>query len=207
MICEQRFLEEIVGRCHQVYDRFMTASMGGNLSLRLPEGDRFLIKSTGRNLGEVTERDFVVVDAEGNTLAGEGKPSKEVFMHLGIYRVRPDVGAVVHHHGPNCVAFACHGATIPLVTITGQNALGPRIPVVPHAQSGSRELATYTTAAFIDPAVKVAVLSDHGVIVGGPDLNMAYNWADLIEDQARVAIKYFQLQALRQVGVWEPARY
>lgn len=197
---DYQFVEALIYRCHQVYQRMLATAAGGNLSLRLPPGDRFLITTTGSNLGDIGPHDVVVVDASGKVVQGEGKPSRETSLHLGIYRVRPDVGAVVHHHAPTCVAFACHGQSIPLLTGTGKRNLGPRIPLVPPAPSGSPELAAMVTEAYRDPEVKVAFLEDHGVVVAAADIETAYNLADLVEDQAKVGLAWLQLEFIKRGG-------
>jgi len=55
---------------------------------------------------------MVIVDYDGNKLAGERDSSTELPMHLEIYRNRPDANAVVHAHPPYATGFAVAG--IPL---------------------------------------------------------------------------------------------
>ena len=71
----------------------------GHLSLRDPEGRGFWMKRNRMDLGEILgPGDFVLVDWEGNKLAGEGGRHSEWPIHSEILRVRPDVQVVVHTH-------------------------------------------------------------------------------------------------------------
>ena len=53
--------------------------------------------------------DMVVIDSQGNQLYGTRKVSSEIGMHLTIYRMRPDVRAIVHAHPCTATAFASAG--------------------------------------------------------------------------------------------------
>ena len=66
--------------CARLYNRGLTVSAGGNMSVRLND-DEILITPSGRNKGMLNESDMIVVDMEGKPLT-EGKPSIETFMHL-----------------------------------------------------------------------------------------------------------------------------
>ncbi|MCU0733990.1 MAG: methylthioribulose 1-phosphate dehydratase [Methylotetracoccus sp.] len=71
----------------------------GNFSVKLPDG-RIAITVSGTHKGQLTERDIMLIDAEGRAL-DERKPSAESLLHTSIYRRYPEVGAVLHPHSPN----------------------------------------------------------------------------------------------------------
>src|SRR5450756_2544443 len=96
-----RKLVEIAKR---LYDKNMNAALGGNVSMRL--GDEIAITPAGINKGFMTEGDVVVVDMDGTKLRGNGQPSSEGKMHYEIYKLRPEVQAIVHAHPPFAVGFA-----------------------------------------------------------------------------------------------------
>ena len=54
----------------------------------------------------------VVTDVHGKRLKGAHKPSSEFLMHELCYVERPDVGAVVHAHPTNCIAFSLAGVSL-----------------------------------------------------------------------------------------------
>ncbi len=71
----------------------------GHLSLRDPEGRGFWMKRNRVGLGEIVgTEDFVLVDMDGNKVAGSGGRHSEWPIHSEIYRLRPDINAVAHTH-------------------------------------------------------------------------------------------------------------
>ena len=76
----------------------------GNISVRLDE-ERIAITASGRHKGKLTEKDILLVDLEGKPVNG-GRPSAETLLHILIYRLYPDVNAVVHTHSPNATLIS-----------------------------------------------------------------------------------------------------
>jgi ribulose-5-phosphate 4-epimerase/fuculose-1-phosphate aldolase len=71
----------------------------GHFSLRDPEARGFWMKRNRMGLGEIVSADdFVLVDMEGNKIAGSGGRHSEWPIHSEIYRLRPDINAVAHTH-------------------------------------------------------------------------------------------------------------
>lgn len=185
--------QELVSVSRQIFARNLTSATSGNISARVPgHPEQVLIKATGKSFGDVEEEDFVLVDLEGNILAGSGKPSKEIRFHLGIMRTRPDVGAVFHGHSAYATAYVTARGDLPVVTAAAEGNLG-KIAIVGFAPAGSVELAEMVNRAFKDPELKAAVLTRHGFITVGPDVHRAFYLADVLEDNARVAFLMAQL--------------
>ncbi len=116
------------------------AATDGNLSVRLDQG-RILVTPTGFSKGMMSPEDMVIVDLHGKKLSGFYNPSSEITMHLTIYRMRPDVGAIVHAHPCTATGFASAGIALdePLcseIVIT----LGA-VPLAPYATTGTMELS------------------------------------------------------------------
>ena len=61
---------------------------------------------------------LIEMDPAGNIIsAPEGlKPSSEFRMHLEVYRLRPDVSAIVHNHSTYATAYALCG--LPEITVS-----------------------------------------------------------------------------------------
>jgi HCOMODA/2-hydroxy-3-carboxy-muconic semialdehyde decarboxylase len=79
----------------------------GHLSMRHPHApDRFLMtKSVAPALATV--EDIVELDLSGHACEGEMRPLfLERFIHGEIYRLRPDVNAIVHSHSPSVIPFS-----------------------------------------------------------------------------------------------------
>lgn len=171
--------------CQRAFLLGMQVSTGGNISLRLKE-NLFLAKPSGVSLFDLKEEDLLVVDDSGKVVEGDGKPTKDLDCHLNIYRVRKDVGGVVHYHSPYSTAFAIRGRGIPLKTVHSKRILG-KTPVIPPEKDGSDALAYWVGKTFSDPTIHVAILSGHGIISAGTDLRHAQNLAELLEETARIA--------------------
>ncbi len=172
------------------YDRGLVAARGGNLSIRIPGTERVLITPSGISLRDITPDIIIEVDIHGNLLRGKKnlKPSKETPFHTSIYRIRSDVIAIAHVHPPFSTALSLKDKPFPLVTAPGMVNL-VKVPLVEFALMGTKELCDYVSeAAKQNMEVKALLLKGHGVIAMGSDLASAYYIADLVEDNAKVAL-------------------
>ncbi len=185
--------QDLVTVSARVFERGLTSATSGNPSARVPgRPEQVLIKRTGKSFGDVRPEDFLLVDLDGNVLEGEGKPSKELFFHLAVYRRRPEVGAVLHGHSPYATAYVTAKGELPIVTAAAEAGL-TRIPVVGYAPPGSMDLARMVEATFSDPQAKAAVLLRHGFVTVGSDIYNSFYLADVLEDNAKVAFLLAQL--------------
>jgi L-fuculose-phosphate aldolase len=167
------------------------AATDGNLSVRL-DGERILITPTGFSKGMMHPEDMIIVDLRGKKLSGIHNPSSEIVMHLTIYRMRPDVGAVVHAHPCTATGFASAGIALdqPLcseIVIT----LGA-VPLAPYATTGTMELSE-SLEPFI-PYHDAILMANHGVVTYGEDLSRAFMRMEAVEHYAKIVL------AARQLG-------
>ena len=172
------------------YDRGLVAARGGNLSIRIPGTERVLITPSGISLKDITPEIIIEVDIHGNLLRGKKnlKPSKETPFHTSIYRIRSDVMAIAHVHPPFSTALSLKDKPFPLLTAPGMVNL-VKVPIVEFALMGTKELCDYVSeAARQNMEVKALLLKGHGIIGMGPDIASAYYIADLVEDNAKVAL-------------------
>lgn len=180
--------QQLVEVGKRVYYRGLTSGLSGNISGRIPScPHEILIKASGKCLGDLKPEDFIHLDLDGNIIDGGGKPSVEVFFHCGIYKARPDVYGIVHGHAPYSTAYVDAKGHLPVVTAAAELEL-KKIDIVKYAEPGSAELARYVTEAFRDKTSKIAVLQGHGFVAVGSDVLQAYYYADMLEDNAKVAL-------------------
>ena len=111
MSSEAELRQQIADFSQLTYQKGYLASTDGNLSARMPDGNG-ICTPTIINKGFVGPGDPVIVDLEGRHVRGERKASSEIAMHTLIYKLRPDINAVVHCHPPCATAYAAAG--IPL---------------------------------------------------------------------------------------------
>lgn len=174
---------EIGRRCCQ---KGYVASNDGNFSFRLAE-DRVLCTPTMIPKGQMKPEDMVVVDLEGNQVAGTRRLTSEIRLHLYIYRHRPDVYAVVHTHAVNATAFAAMGRTLPEgVLPEAEVNLGP-VPLAPYARTGTQRFAE-SLAPFVRDH-DVFLLSNHGAVVVGQDPYDAYYRMESLDQVCAVLLK------------------
>ncbi|MGH2868753.1 MAG: class II aldolase/adducin family protein [Solirubrobacteraceae bacterium] len=147
----------------------------GNVSERA--GSLVAISPTGAVLAGLDADAVAVVDLEGTQLGGDLRPTSEIELHLGVYH-RFEARAVVHLHPPIGTALACVLDELPLVHYQ-MLALGGPIRVAPYETFGSAELASATLDAL--EGRMAALMSNHGTIALGGDLDGALANAELLE--------------------------
>ena len=178
--------EQIVEAGRLMYERGLCQLCGGNLSIRDPERNLVAIKPSGGAYVSMKPEDIIIVDMEGNVAEGTGKPSIETRMHLGLYRARPELKAVVHSHPLHAVAWSLQHDCLPSV-ICAQYMLRGAVCVAPYAQIGSLALAQSAVKA-IGQDGWACILQAHGVVAGSPqDVFHALEMNLVVEDACRIA--------------------
>ena len=168
-----------------LFDRGLTSGSSGNLSVRFGEG--WLMTPTGSTFGDLGPERISLLDSNGDLVSGD-PPTKESFLHMAIYRQRPQAGAVVHLHSLHSVAVSC------LADIDPENVLPPitayyvmkigRLPLIPYFPPGDLDLAG---AVEEEAAMHRAVmLANHGPVVSGKNLDDAVYAAEELEDTAKL---------------------
>jgi L-fuculose-phosphate aldolase len=178
---------ELIKISHRGYRRGLTAGTGGNISLRLKGSDIVLINASGTAWADACDWNIIGVDLKGNVLHGDMKPSKETKWHCGLYRMREEIGGVVHSHSPAATSFAVAGKPLDLVSATAYKAL-KEVPGVGYAPPGSDELMDLVLGAFSSKPIKALLLQNHGVVTVGRDVYEALYFAEVVEDTAKMAL-------------------
>jgi L-fuculose-phosphate aldolase len=185
MLTERKHREEIVRYGRMLHDRGFVAAMDGNLSVRL-RGDRILVTPTCVSKGAMRPADMVIVDPEGKRLAGRRNVTSELGMHLLIYRMRPDVQAIVHAHPPTATGFAAAGMALtePLVceVVMGLGC----IPLARYGTPGTSELGQ-TLEPYVEQYDAI-LMSNHGVVAYGDTLEHSYMKMETVEHFAQIAL-------------------
>ncbi len=177
--------EAIVRFGRELHANGFVAATDGNLSIRLAE-NRLLVTPTCMSKGMMRPADLVIVDMEGNRLAGKRKVSSEIGMHLLIYRLRPDVHGIVHAHPPTATGFAASGFGLsrPLVceVVVGLGS----IPLARYGTPGTAEL-TEALEPLI-PEHDAILMANHGVVTYGNSLENAFMKMETVEHFAKIAL-------------------
>ena len=85
----------------------------GNASERDPETGHIVIKPSGVPYERMTPDQMVVLDADGNRLEGELKPSSDAPTHVILYKHFKEIGGLVHTHSEWATSWAQAGRPLP----------------------------------------------------------------------------------------------
>lgn len=184
------YRDQLVKLGSSLFSRGFSVGGAGNISLLLPDGN-VLATPTNSSLGRLDGDRLSVVSLEGSHISGD-KATKELPMHLAVYKVKSECKAVVHLHSTYVTALSC------TEDLDYNNALRPftpyyvmkvgRLPVIPYYKPGAQELGD--EAAKLAQEVNVFLMANHGVVVCGKSLIDAVNIAEELEETARL---YFLL--------------
>lgn len=185
MKSERQHRQDIVRIGRMIHERGYVAATDGNLSVRLST-DRILVTPTAMSKGLMRSSDLVVVDPEGNKLRGKRDVSSEIAMHLLIYRLRPDVSAIVHAHPPTATGYAAAGQPLNPALLSEVVIALEDIPLAEYGTPGTSELCD--TLAPLVPRYQAILMSNHGVVTYAADLLTAYMHMETVEHFAKVAL-------------------
>ena len=182
----ESLITELIDAGRHVVDRGLVQASGGNLSVRLPGTDRFLVTGSGTWLDRLASDDFALLTLDGERLDGAERPSVEWRLHQRTYAVRPDVAAIVHLHPQHVLLVDMLGLPIRFTTLDHQYYLGSagRIPFLP---SGSQEVAD--AAAEAARTHDAVVLAHHGCSALGDTVSMALRRALNLEEAAAMTYR------------------
>lgn len=160
-------------------------SISGNLSARL-DAWRIMITPTAVPKAELAPEDLVVVSPEGQRRFGRRNPTSEMGMHLQIYRLRPDVGAVVHAHPPVATAFACAGIALDQPIASEFIMAVGKAPLAEYGTPGTSDVSA--SMEKLIPAHTAILMGNHGVVTYGKDLKEALGKMELVEHFAEIVL-------------------
>ena len=165
-----------------LHERGRVANHDGNVSARLPDGG-FAITPTAVSKRACPPDSIVVCGADGKPRS-RGRPPSEVALHVGAYRARPKVNAVIHAHPPYASAFALARRPLSVAMPEVVVSLGHEIPLAPMALP--KDPAVADVAATALSVADAVLLTANGVLVVGEDLEQAYLRCELVEHYARI---------------------
>jgi len=126
-----------VGRA--LFERGYVHATAGNISVRLPAGEGFLITPTDACLGALQPERLAQV-AEDGTQRGGDRASKTLVLHRRIYGAAAEAHCVIHTHSTHLVALSLAGVWAPdtiLPPITPYFVMKVgRVPLIPYHRPG-----------------------------------------------------------------------
>lgn len=192
-----------------MFDRRLTNAAGGNLSERVGENRYIMTASalSSHRLWSISPEDVLVVDGDLHVLDGRGHPTREINMHMEMYRNDRRLAAVIHAHPGDLMAYAVMGVPMPLVC-EAVEFLGTELPCLPYHPATTVELAEAVGAwtrtfsrelcsrefAMEDIYAYGVLLRRHGVIVGASGMWEANEMLERLETNAHAHLGASALQ-------------
>ena len=181
-----RLREKLCACGHSLFARGLTFGTSGNLSVRLPDGG-WLMTPTNISLGDLDPARLSHLDETGRVVSGDA-PTKEAFLHLSMYRKRPQCEAVVHLHSTHAVAVSCLcgldvSDCLPPLTAYYVMRIG-RLPLIRYFPPGDQALAQEVEA--VATTHHAVLLANHGPVVSGTSLDAAMSATEELEETAKL---------------------
>ncbi len=195
-----RQIEELVLANHILANEGVVDAYG-HVSVRDERDPKHFLLARGLPPSVVTAADIADYDLDSKPISNaQNAGYSERFIHGEIYKVRPDVMAVIHFHAGDVIPFTVTSVPLrPMIHMAG--FLPPAIPIFEIRKAAgitdmlvrTNELGKALAGTLGDkPAV---LLRGHGAVVAGPSLHVATGWAYYMMMNARM-----QLQAMAIAG-------
>ena len=144
-----------------LFARGYVHASAGNISVRLPAGEGFLITPTDACLGALSADRLAQVAQDGSQLSGD-RASKTLVLHRRIYDAAPEAQCVIHSHSTHLVALSLAGvwtrqAILPPITPYFVMKVG-QVPLLPYHRPGDPAVGALVAEAIAQARQRGATL-------------------------------------------------
>lgn len=192
---EEKARNEIIQYGKIILEENLTFGEGGNLSIRYDEN--MLITPSAVPYNDLQKHEIVYMDYKGKVIKGNLKPSSEYRLHALIYETRPEAKAIIHTHSKYISVLAAINEELKAANYLIASCGDSKVKVAPYE--------TYGTLEFAEKAVeylenrKAVILSNHGLVTYGENLEEAYKIARDMEFCAFVQVKAMAIGKLNLI--------
>ena len=179
-------IEELVEYSKLAWDRGLTESTGGNMSVRI-DANTIYITPHSSIKHFLKPKDIIKISLDDRVIEGDGEPSSERKMHFLIYKERPDINCVFHVHPTYATAFAVSNERIPINTLPEAALLLREIAYLPYRMPGTQEFADVFTPE-LKAGRDVFILQNHGVTVIGKSIKAVYEKLETLDFVSKVVL-------------------
>jgi len=190
----------VLETAQQMAQMGLVVGTSGNVSMRLGEhsGRELLaITPNARYYDTLDVDDIVVADFEGENVEGELAISIEKMLHIGIYKARRKVNAIIHTHTVFGSAISVATREIPAFLDDQITYIGGEIKVAEYALPGTQDLVDNVISA-LGPRNAV-LLATHGAVSVGRDMREAFTICELAEKTAKIYVCAMSLGRINPV--------
>ena len=179
--------KEVIKYAKKLNTENLSPLRSGNISIRGTNNgvDGFFITPSGIKYEDLVAESIVFLELnETNNLKKISdktiNPSSEWRFHQDIYIKKIDAKAIVHAHSANATAVSAHGKNIPAFHYMIALAGGNDIKCADYATFGTKQLSKNIIQALNER--KGCLMSNHGQVAFGKNLDQAFELAEEIEN-------------------------
>jgi len=173
----------VLAAAKAMYARGLVEGTAGNVSGRVDDGT-VVVTPSSLSYEAMTLDDLVVVDINGEKVAGEHSPTSEKGVHLAALAAYPEVAAVVHCHARYASMYAVANLPIPAAIDEFVVYIGGEVPCADYHASGSTGLAPEIARHLADRSA--ALMANHGLVCIGKSVDDALHSALVVEHNAHI---------------------
>ena len=191
------YKKEVIEATKQIVQSgIMTKSLHGNVSLKLPDQDAFLL-TAGGSLAIMQPENIALFRLDGSLIEGTVMPvgAEIIQMHAIVYRQRPEFQSVVHTHSPFATGFAVAGKAIPgAYEALVRNGMVDGVPLAKYGPRGSDQSVNNIAEVLREhQGIKGLLLENHGVLVFADSLGGAVRANVTVEEAAEICLYAYGL--------------
>ena len=178
----------------------------GNASAADRDVGVFAIKPSGVPYANLTPEAMVIVDFDGQVVAGDLRPSSDTLTHALLYKQWPTIGGIVHTHSTYGTAWAQAQRPIPIYGTTHADHLTVDIPCAsPMAddkikgnyehETGWQIIRHFEKENLSPIEVEMILVANHAPFTWGATVEKAVYNSAVLEECAHMALLTEQLNA------------
>ena len=177
-------IAEVLFVAKRLDEKNLVNSYEGNISLK--RDGLIYITPTAKIKGILTEDMIAVIDGECKQVAGTCKPTSELIMHFNTYKIRDNIGGVVHSHPTYMTAFALCRKPVEAPSYPEMMGNFGSIEVAPFGMPGTDQILE--GAIPILKRKSIVLLANHGVLAVGATVIDAMNTTEACEAITKVLV-------------------
>ncbi|MCF6405843.1 L-ribulose-5-phosphate 4-epimerase [Chitinophaga filiformis] len=170
----------------------------GNVSVVDRSAGVFAIKPSGVPYKLLSPDSMVIVDFDGKTVAGTGRPSSDTKTHAVLYKHWEDIGGIVHTHSTYATAWAQAQRDIPIYGTTHADHLTADVPCAApmsdemikgnyEHETGFQIMQCLEERKLSYKDVEMMLVGNHAPFTWGKTADKAVYNAAVLEEVARMA--------------------
>jgi L-ribulose-5-phosphate 4-epimerase len=198
--------EAVAGAAATLFAHGVMSRTGhGDLSARAPE-DHLILTIPGRLRG-LTPQELAMVSLDGEVVEGELDSLKMEIaeLHARLYRLRPDIGCIIHTHSAYVLAFALANRPLPCNYEAMRFGQPAEVPVIPWRRRGTPEwIDTIVAGVQEHEGTNAVILGNHGSLVFGSTPAQTVTLSTVLEEAAEGEIHADRLGGAKPLQLGEP---